>query len=78
MLRLHLDRIDAPDTTIQEIDQQVTALITRMDREVVAGQATFQGLIVPLIAIPGVDVLSARIILPEIMGSSLHRWPGKA
>jgi transposase len=40
MLRLHLDQIDAANATIQEIDQQVTALITRMDQEVVAGQAT--------------------------------------
>jgi transposase len=75
MLRLHLDQIDAADTTIQEIDQQVTALITRMDQEVVAGQATpFQSLIALLIAIPGIDVLSARVILAEI-GLDMSRFP---
>ena len=74
MLRLHLDQIDAADATIQEIDQQVTAVITRMDQEVVAGQPTFQSLIGLLIAIPGIDVLSARVILSEI-GLDMSRFP---
>jgi transposase len=74
MLRLHLDQIDAADATIQEIDQQATALITRMDQEVVAGQATFQSLTELLIALPGVNVLSARVILSEI-GLDMSRFP---
>jgi transposase len=74
MLRRHLDQIDAADATIQKNDQQVSALTTRMDQEVAAGQATFQSLIEPLIAIPGIDVLSARIILSEI-GLDMSRFP---
>ena len=74
MLRLHLDQIDAADATTQEIDQQVTAVITRMDQEVVAGQASFQSLTTLLIEIPGIEVLSARVILSEI-GLDMSRFP---
>jgi transposase len=59
-----------------EIDRKVAALITRMDQEVKvkAGQASFQSLILLLMTIPGVDVLSARVILAEI-GPDMSRFP---
>ena len=50
-----------------------------MDQEVEAGQtrATFQSLILLLMTIPGIDVLSARIILSEI-GRDMSRFPTAA
>jgi transposase len=68
LLHLHLQHIEFADVAIQDIDRNVTALITRMDQEVEAGQirATFQSLISLLMTIPGIDVLSARIILSAI------------
>jgi transposase len=74
LLRLHLQQIDLTDAAIQEIDRNVAALITRMDQEVVAGEAPFQSLILLLMTIPGIDVLSARAILAEI-GRDMSRFP---
>jgi transposase len=76
LLYLHLQHIEFADAAIQDIDRNVTALITRMDQEVEAGQtrATFQSLILLLMTIPGIDVLSARIILSEI-GRDMSRFP---
>jgi transposase len=76
LLHLHLQHIEFADAAIQDIDRNVTALISRMDQEVEAGQtrATFQSLILLLMTIPGVDVLSARIILSEI-GRDMSRFP---
>src|ERR1700756_1164337 len=76
LLHLHLQHIDFADSAIQDIDRNVTALITRMDQELEAGQtrATFQNLILLLTTIPGIDVLSARIILSEI-GRDMSRFP---
>jgi transposase len=76
LLHLHLQHIEFADAAIQDIDRNVTALIPRMDQEVEAGQtrATFQSLISLLIAIPGIDMLSARIILSEI-GLDMSRFP---
>jgi transposase len=47
-----------------------------MDQEVEASQirASFQSLILLLMTIPGIDVLSARIILSEI-GRDMSRFP---
>jgi hypothetical protein len=47
-----------------------------MDQEVEAGQirTTFQSLILLLMTIPGIDVLSARVILSEI-GRDMSRFP---
>jgi transposase len=47
-----------------------------MDQEVEGGQTrtSFQNLILLLITIPGIDVLSARIILSEI-GRDISRFP---
>jgi transposase len=75
LLHLHLRHIEFADAAIQDIDRNVTALITRMHQEVEAGQtrATFQGLILLLVTIPGIDVLSARIILSEI-GRDMSRF----
>ena len=76
LLKLHLQYIDFADAAIVEIDRKVAALITRMDQEVKvkAGQASFQSLILFLMTIPGVDVLSARVILAEI-GPDMSRFP---
>jgi transposase len=74
LLHLHMQHIEFADAAIQDIDRNVTALITRMDREVEAGQASFQSLILLLTTIPGIDVLAARIILSEI-GVDMTRFP---
>jgi transposase len=74
LLHLHLQHIDFADQAILDIDWNVTALITRMDQEVEAGQATFQSLILLLMTIPGIDVLAARVILSEI-GPDMSRFP---
>ena len=74
LLHLHMQHIEFADAAIQDIDRNVTALITRMDREVEAGQASFQSLILLLTTIPGIDVLAARIILSEI-GLDMTRFP---
>jgi transposase len=52
------------------------SIITRMDQKVEAGQtrASFQSLILLLMTIPGIDVLSARIVLSEI-GRDMNRFP---
>jgi len=73
LLHLHLQHIEFADAAIHDIDQNVAALIIRMDQEVEAGRA-FQGLILLLITIPGIDVLAARIILSEI-GPDMSRFP---
>jgi transposase len=74
LLHLHLQHIEFADAAIQDIDRNITALITRMDQEVEAGQASFQSLISLLITIPGIDVLAARIVLSEI-GPDMTRFP---
>ena len=76
LLHLHLQHIEFADAAIQDIDRNVTALISRMDQEVEAGQtrASFQSLISLLITIPGIDVLAARIVLSEI-GPDMSRFP---
>jgi len=74
LLHLHLQHIEFADAAIQDIDRNVTALITRMDQEVEAGQASFQSLISLLVTIPGIDVLAARIVLSEI-GPDMTRFP---
>jgi transposase len=76
LLHLHLQYIDFADAAVQDIDRNVAALITRMDQKVEAGQAraSFQSLILLLMTIPGIDVLSARIILSE-NGRDMSRFP---
>jgi transposase len=74
LLHLHLQHIEFADAAIQDIDRNVTALITRMDQEVEAGQASFQSLISLLVTIPGIDVLAAWIVLSEI-GRDMSRFP---
>ncbi len=41
MLKLHLTQYDGLAAAIGQIDQEVDALVARMDAEVVAAQATF-------------------------------------
>jgi transposase len=74
LLHLHLQHIEFADAAIQDIDRNVTALITRMDQEVEAGEASFQSLISLLVTIPGIDVLAAWIVLSEI-GPDMTRFP---
>jgi len=73
-LYLHLQHIEFAEAAIQDIDRNVAALITRMDQEVEAGQASFKSLISQLTTIPGIDVLAAWIILSEI-GLDMTRFP---
>ena len=74
LLHLHMQHIEFADAAIRDIDEKVAALIDRMDQEVVAGQTSFRSLIALLITIPGIDQLSARVILSEI-GSDMNRFP---
>ncbi|MDR3438715.1 IS110 family transposase [Telmatospirillum sp.] len=74
LLRLHLGQYDALSTSIEMIDRQVDAAITKMDEEVAAGQATFRALILLLCTIPGIGPLAATVILSEI-GRDMSRFP---
>jgi transposase len=74
MLRLHLRQYDALGESIVAIEQEVDALVARMDEEVEAGQATFRSLIILLCTIPGVSALAATTILAEI-GWDMNRFP---
>jgi transposase len=73
LLRLYLGQYDALAASVVEIDREVDALVTRMDDEVAAGQATFRSLIMLLCSIPGVSTLSATVILAEI-GRDMSRF----
>jgi transposase len=74
MLQLHLGQYDATAKAIEEIDQQVKALVAQMDTQVQAGQATFRSLICLLCTVPGVANLGATVILAEI-GCDMSRFP---
>ena len=74
MLRLYLTQYDTLAAAIAEIDQEVDALVARMDAEVVTGHATFRSLIALLCTIPGVGTLAATTILAEI-GDDMSRFP---
>jgi transposase len=63
LLRLHLKQIDAINAVIDDIDQEVDALIE-----------PFRNAIQLLITIPGVSDLSAGVILAEI-GHDMSRFP---
>jgi transposase len=73
MLQLYLEQYDALAAAIVKIDSQVDAAITRMDKEVEAGQATFRALINLLCTMPGVSTLAATVILAEI-GRDMSRF----
>lgn len=74
LLRLYLRQYDALAEAMAMIDQEVDALIARMDEEVEAGQAPFRALIALLCTIPGVARLAAQVILAEI-GRDMSRFP---
>ncbi len=74
LLQLYLDQADAAEAGIDEIDQEVSAAIEKMDKEVPAGQAPTPILIGLLFTIPGVNALSATTILAEI-GTDAGRFP---
>jgi transposase len=63
LLRLHLQQIDAIDATIADIDQEVDAHVE-----------PFRTTVQLLTTIPGVDTLSACVILAEI-GRDMSRFP---
>jgi transposase len=63
LLRLHLKQIDANDAAIEEIDREVDAQIE-----------PFRTAVQLLTTIPGIDELSACIILAEI-GHDMNRFP---
>ena len=73
LLKLYLDQRDSADEAIRKIDREVDERISRMDAEVVAGQATFRSLVALLCTIPGVSVLAATTILAEI-GTDMSRF----
>jgi transposase len=74
LLQLYLDQYDAAEAGIGKIDEEVSAAIEKMDKEVPAGQACFRSLIGLLFTIPGVSALSATTILAEI-GTDMSRFP---
>ncbi|MGD0027118.1 MAG: IS110 family transposase, partial [Xanthobacteraceae bacterium] len=74
LLKLHLRQWDGLDAMIREIDLEVDARISRMDKEVKADAAPFRALIGLLCTIPGVSTLSATTILAEI-GRDMRRFP---
>jgi transposase len=74
LLKLHLKQWDGLDATIREIDREVEARITRLDKEGKAAAAPFRDLIGLLCTIPGVSTLSATTILSEI-GRDMGRFP---
>jgi transposase len=63
LLRLHLQQIDAIDAAIDEIDPEVDALVE-----------PFRTAVQLLTTIPGIDQLSACVILAEI-GRDMSRFP---
>ena len=63
LLRLHLQQIDAIDKVISDIDREVDALV-----------GPFRTTVLLLTTIPGVDELSACVILAEI-GRDMSRFP---
>jgi transposase len=63
LLGLHLQQIDAIDNAIGDIDQEVDALVE-----------PFRTTVQLLTTIPGVDELSACVILAEI-GRDMSRFP---
>jgi len=74
LLKLHLKQWDGLEATIRDIDLEVEARITRMDKEVKAATAPFRDLIGLLCTIPGVSKLSGTTILSEI-GRDMSRFP---
>src|SRR5512147_2263687 len=65
LLRLHLQQVDAVDTAIAQIDQEVEANL-----------APFRAAAQNLTAIPGVGALASRIIVSEI-GIDMSRFPDR-
>jgi transposase len=63
LLRLHLQQIDAIDKVISDIDREVDALVE-----------PFHATVLLLTTIPGVDKLSACVILAKI-GRDMSRFP---
>jgi transposase len=66
LLRLHLQQIDAISVAIEQIDRKVAAQVE-----------PFRTTVLLLSTIPGVDQLSARVILAEI-GRDISRFPTAA
>jgi hypothetical protein len=60
MLRLYLRQCDALAEAIAEIDQEIDAVIKRMDAEAVTGQASFCSLIDLLCTMPGTPGSASR------------------
>jgi transposase len=66
LLRLHLNQIDALDTAIATIDQQVQA-----------GIAPFRFAVEHVMSIPGVSDIGAQVIVSEI-GTDMSRFPSES
>jgi len=63
LLRLHLQQIDAINAAIEQIDQEVDQRVE-----------PFRTTVLLLTTIPGIDELSAGVILAEI-GRDMSRFP---
>ena len=79
MLELYLGQYDALSQAIAKIDDAVDAATAQMDEEMneegeAAHQVSFRSLILLLCSVPGINILSATIILAEI-GRDMSRFP---
>src|SRR5208337_2211196 len=74
MLELYLGQHDALSQAIAKIDDAVDAATAQMDEEGEAAQVSFRSLILLLCSVPGINILSATIILAEI-GRDMSRFP---
>ena len=75
MLELYLGQYDALSRAIAKIDDAVDAATAQMDQEgEAAHQVSFRSLILLLCSVPGINILSATIILAEI-GRDMSRFP---
>jgi transposase len=74
LLQLHIGQHDALDASIEQIDRQVDAAISKLDEEAADGHASFRALISLLCTIPGVSSLAATTILAEV-GRDMSRFP---
>src|ERR1700741_3214441 len=74
LLELHLKQWDSLDETIRKIDLEIDQRIARTDAKVGGSQIPFRTLIALLSTAPGVSVVAAPAIPPEI-GPDMSRFP---
>ena len=77
-LRLHLGQYDALGEAIAALGREIDAAIGRIDEErEFAGQAPFRAASREVCEIPGINLLTANMILAQI-GLDMQRFPTEA